>query len=148
MRTSGQRLRRIWHAPVTFYIAARSVTDPEQPHMIDYSQASETYDQTRSHSEDVIDRIDRIIAFDSSTTVLNFGSGTGNYLVRIRQRFGSVCCGVEPSDAMRAKAEAKCSELRIGAGDHRPTIHSTGPVAASRASPVNSNVEGCAKPLL
>jgi len=86
--------------------------------MIDYTTAAQTYDNTRSYSDEVIDRFCATIPLDSSVSVLDFGCGTGNYLSRISQRFGCQCFGVEPSDAMRSKALSKSGNLRVVKGDH------------------------------
>jgi ubiquinone/menaquinone biosynthesis C-methylase UbiE len=87
--------------------------------MIDYTVAAETYDHTRSHSDEVIDRFYAVAPLGASHAVLDFGCGTGNYLFRIHQRFGCRCCGVEPSDAMRARASSKSSQIEVVKGDHR-----------------------------
>jgi len=55
--------------------------------MIDYAIAAETYDHTRTHSDEVIDRFCTTVPLSSSISVLDFGCGTGNYLSRIHQRF-------------------------------------------------------------
>lgn len=87
--------------------------------MIDYTVAAETYDHTRTHSDEVIDRFCAAVPLDTSVSVLDFGCGTGNYLSRIHQRFGCHCYGVEPSDGMRNKALSKSGLLQIEKGDHR-----------------------------
>lgn len=87
--------------------------------MIDYTAAAATYDHTRTHSDAVIDRFHAVVPLDTAVSVLDFGCGTGNYLARVRQRFGCRCFGVEPSDGMRDKARAKSAELIIEKGDHR-----------------------------
>jgi len=86
--------------------------------MIDYAAAAETYDHTRTHSDEVVDRFYATVPLDSSVSVLDFGCGTGNYLTRIHQRFGCRCYGVEPSDGMRNKALSKPGLLKIEKGDH------------------------------
>lgn len=86
--------------------------------MIDYIAAAETYDNTRTHSDEVIDGFCRVFEFSRTVTVLDFGCGTGNYLSRIYQRFGCRCYGVEPSDGMRAKASDKSAALRVVNGNH------------------------------
>lgn len=86
--------------------------------MIDYAIAAETYDHTRTHSDEVIDRFCATVPLGSSISVLDFGCGTGNYLSRIHQRFGCQCYGVEPSDGMRSKALSKPGKLKIERGDH------------------------------
>ncbi|HUJ12096.1 MAG TPA: class I SAM-dependent methyltransferase [Verrucomicrobiae bacterium] len=86
--------------------------------MTDYTDAAETYDNTRTYSDEVIDRFRAGVALTPSTCVLDFGCGTGNYLSRIYERFGCQCYGVEPSDAMRNKAQSKTGSLEIVQGDH------------------------------
>jgi ubiquinone/menaquinone biosynthesis C-methylase UbiE len=86
--------------------------------MIDYTAAAETYDNTRTHSDEVIDRFCARASLAASVSVLDFGCGTGNYLSRIYRRFGCRCYGVEPSDAMRSKALSKPGLLQIVKGDH------------------------------
>lgn len=86
--------------------------------MIDYAAAAETYDNTRTHSDAVIDRFHATVPLDSATAVLDFGCGTGNYLFRIHQRFACQCHGVEPSDGMRRRALEKPGLLQIAKGDH------------------------------
>lgn len=87
--------------------------------MIDYNVASKTYDNTRSHSEQRIQHFASKVNFDRETVLLDYGCGTGNYLHEIQKRFGCRCCGVEPSDGMRAAALTKNATLDIRSGDHR-----------------------------
>ena len=86
--------------------------------MIDYNSASKSYDNTRNASEQLIALFDRGIHFSPSTTVLDFGCGTGNYLHLIQTVYGCKCRGVEPSEGMRVKAKEKNPELVIEPGDH------------------------------
>lgn len=85
---------------------------------INYNKASSTYDNTRSHSDTLISRFAERVSFSGSTTIVDFGCGTGNYLNRIQQLFGSICCGIEPSYGMRAIAHEKNLLLDIREGDH------------------------------
>jgi SAM-dependent methyltransferase len=85
---------------------------------IDYDEAARTYDNTRAQSPDLIELFDRKIHFASTTRILDFGCGTGNYLNAIQRRYGSQCFGVEPSDGMIEKAMEKNSDLVITKGDH------------------------------
>lgn len=86
--------------------------------MIDYAAAAETYDNTRTHSDEVIDRFHATVPLDAATAVLDFGCGTGNYLFRIHQRFACRCQGIEPSDGMRRRAMEKPGMPPIAQGDH------------------------------
>jgi ubiquinone/menaquinone biosynthesis C-methylase UbiE len=85
---------------------------------INYAAAAPTYDNTRRHSDALIDRFCRIARLDADAEVLEFGCGTGNYLYRIHERHGSRCHGVDPSAAMRTRAAAKSPALDIVDGSH------------------------------
>jgi SAM-dependent methyltransferase len=86
--------------------------------MINYNAASKSYDNTRGASEELITHFNNVVHFSHSTTVLDFGCGTGSYLNLIQTVYGCKCHGVEPSQGMRVKAKEKNRELRIEAGDH------------------------------
>jgi SAM-dependent methyltransferase len=86
--------------------------------MIDYFEASKTYDNTRSTDESVIELMARRGAFAPGSRVLDFGCGTGNYLSEMGGRFGCELFGAEPSAGMRERARAKNPGLRIEEGDH------------------------------
>jgi|GEM_PF-271263 len=108
--------------------------------MIDYDEASATYDNTRGVDDAVIGLMARRGALGAATRraaaadpareaaaagaaagrprVLDFGCGTGNYLRAISARFECELAGLEPSDEMRSKAAAKNPGLRIEKGDH------------------------------
>ncbi len=110
--------------------------------MIDYDEASSTYDNTRGVDGAVIDLMARRGALGAALSdtaaapeisedepaphhprpagprVLDFGCGTGNYLRAIRSRFRCELFGLEPSVEMRARAVAKNSGLKIEKGDH------------------------------
>ncbi len=101
--------------------------------MIDYDEASATYDNTRDVDGAVIDQMARRGALGAAKAdvaaatgaslpdrprVLDFGCGTGNYLRVIRARYDCELYGLEPSDEMRARSIAKNPGLRIEKGDH------------------------------
>ncbi len=86
--------------------------------MIDYDIASQTYDHTRSHSDRVIERFAQRVLFTNETAILDFGCGTGNYLNSLQMALACRCCGVEPSEGMKAIAERKNKSLDIRLGDH------------------------------
>ena len=85
---------------------------------IDYDKASETYDNTRSGDQTLLDRFAAHVTLTEESRVLDFGCGTGNYLVQLRARFGCACYGVEPSAGMRAAAAAKDESFVLAEGDH------------------------------
>lgn len=86
--------------------------------MIDYTAAATSYDNTRRPSDAIIDLFDATVHFAPVMAVLDFGCGTGNYLARIRERYGCACYGVEPSEAMRARARTKSLDVVLVDGDH------------------------------
>ena len=85
---------------------------------INYDEASQTYDSTRKSDSDLLSRFAGRVSLSADTSVLDFGCGTGNYLVEIRNRYGCRCCGVEPSAGMRRQARRKDETLTIRAGNH------------------------------
>jgi ubiquinone/menaquinone biosynthesis C-methylase UbiE len=87
--------------------------------MIDYNLAAQTYDNTRSHSDLLIDCFAERARLSADSSVLDFGCGTGNYLLQLRERFHCRCCGVEPSEGMRAAASQKGAGIEVRPGDHR-----------------------------
>jgi SAM-dependent methyltransferase len=93
--------------------------------VIDYDKAATTYDNTRRACAAHIALMARRGAFEARHAgagrprVLDFGCGTGNYLAALRSAApGCELFGLEPSDAMMAKARAKNPGLRIEKGDH------------------------------
>ena len=84
----------------------------------DYNEASTTYDNTRKSNEELIDLFNNKMNFTTNMNILDFGCGTGNYLLSISNKFQSNCFGVEPSDGMIEKALVKNPGLSIKKGDH------------------------------
>ena len=87
--------------------------------MIDYDIASKTYDHTRNHSDEIIARFTSRVSFTATTAILDFGCGTGSYLNALQLAFHCCCCGVEPSEGMRALAAEKNRSLDVRQGDDR-----------------------------
>lgn len=86
---------------------------------INYDEASQTYDNTRRGDQSLLDRFAARVTLTEESRVLDFGCGTGNYLVQMRARFGCACYGVEPSAGMRAAAAAKDESFILAEGDHQ-----------------------------
>jgi len=87
--------------------------------MINYNVASKTYDHTREHSDEIIARFASRVSFTATTAILDFGCGTGSYLNALQLAFRSRCCGVEPSEGMRARSAQKSRSMDVRPGDHR-----------------------------
>jgi SAM-dependent methyltransferase len=86
--------------------------------MIDYAEASATYDNTRRCDGAVLGLMARRGAFARDRRVLDFGCGTGNWIAEISARFECEIFGLEPSGEMREKARSKNPGIRIEDGDH------------------------------
>jgi len=85
---------------------------------IDYDLLSRDYDLTRNINMDIVKRILLKITIDKDSFVLDFGCGTGSYACAIKKLTDATVFGVEPSDGMREKAQAKSSEVIFKKGDH------------------------------
>jgi ubiquinone/menaquinone biosynthesis C-methylase UbiE len=86
--------------------------------MIDYTNASKTYDNTRNSDEVNIDIMSKKGVFECGKNILDFGCGTGNYLQKISEKYQCKCYGLEPSVGMREKAHKKLPNLLIVEGNH------------------------------
>lgn len=86
--------------------------------MTDYNEASKTYNNSRSTSTAVVEFFGKHIRLDRESSVLDFGCGTGNYLLVLKHTFGCKCYGVDPSDGMRSIAVANNPNCTIVKGDH------------------------------
>lgn len=75
------------------------------------------YHQGRAHDESVMrlwrDTIRRCVGDRSGLTVLDLGSGTGRYSGVFADELDSQVIAVEPSDKMRAVAEAECTHSQV-----------------------------------
>ena len=85
---------------------------------MDYNILSQDYDLTRNINIETVKRILTRINIGEATFVLDFGCGTGNYICAIKKLTNANAFGVEPSDGMREKAQAKSSDIEFKKGDH------------------------------
>ncbi len=85
----------------------------------DYDNISKKYDQFRAADKSNIDYLVNEAGINSNTIVLDFGSGTGNHAIELKQRTGAAVYGVEPSDGMRENAVQKGSGVKFLKGDHK-----------------------------
>jgi ubiquinone/menaquinone biosynthesis C-methylase UbiE len=86
--------------------------------VIDYNKASKTFDNTRVADDEIIEIMANNNVFIENHNILDFGCGTGNYLLRISQRYKCNCYGLEPSEGMREKAIIKNPNVKIIEGNH------------------------------
>ena len=87
--------------------------------MTDYDEASITYNNSRVPDPKLVELFAVKVHISRSTSLLDFGCGTGNYLSLIKELYDCKCHGVEPSDGMRTVANKKSPSLVIRKGDHK-----------------------------
>lgn len=96
---------------------------------IDYDERLHArYHEGRAHDEAVMrlwrETIRRVGGDRNGLTILDLGSGTGRFSSLLADEFDSHVVGVEPSDKMRAVAEAECRHPKVrflkGAAEHIP----------------------------
>jgi SAM-dependent methyltransferase len=71
---------------------------------INYADAASAYAQHRRVHPEVLRRL--LAAVGPTSTVLEVGCGTGNYIDAIREQLGCPCHGIDPSAEMLARATA------------------------------------------
>jgi len=86
--------------------------------IIDYINASKTYDNTRNSDNLIIEIMAKRKVFNKNDNILDFGCGTGNYLSKFSELYECNCFGIEPSRGMRQKAIEKNPKLVILGGNH------------------------------
>ena len=82
---------------------------------MDYNTLAKDYDLTRTANINIINLFASELPLDGKT-ILDFGCGTGNFIYALQKLTTADVYGVEPSDGMREKAEAKGLDVR--SGDH------------------------------
>lgn len=96
---------------------------------IDYNRRQHSrYHEGRALEESALDlwrmALRRFVGDRGGMTILDLGSGTGRFSPLLADAFDSQVVGVEPSDKMRAVAEAECQHPRVrflaGAAEHIP----------------------------
>lgn len=85
----------------------------------DYDDISKIYDRFRAADKNNIEYLISEAGITSNTTVLDFGSGTGNHAIELKKRTGAAVYGVEPSDGMRENAIQKESGVKFLKGNHK-----------------------------
>ena len=85
---------------------------------IDYDQRLHArYHEGRAHDASVMrlwrDKVRRVVGDRNGLTILDLGSGTGRFSTLLADEFDSHVVGVEPSDKMRAVAEAECRYPKV-----------------------------------
>lgn len=84
---------------------------------VNYDEISIIYDDVRQADIDLIQNFMTELSLNASTTVLDLGCGTGNYLDVFQHNTPGQFYGVEPSSRMRLLAQQKNPNLTIKDGD-------------------------------
>jgi ubiquinone/menaquinone biosynthesis C-methylase UbiE len=63
--------------------------------VIDYTTASKTYDNTRDSDDEIEEIMSQNGVFQEKKKILDFGCGTGNYLLKISQKYKCICYGLD-----------------------------------------------------
>ena len=85
---------------------------------MNYNILAQDYDLTRNINIDTVKTLLSKATINKHSYVLDFGCGTGNYTWAIKKLTNANIFGVEPSDGMREKAQAKGTEIDFRKGDH------------------------------
>jgi ubiquinone/menaquinone biosynthesis C-methylase UbiE len=75
------------------------------------------YHEGRAHDQSVMrlwrETVRRVVGNRNGLTILDLGSGTGRFSSLLADKFEAHVVGVEPSDKMRAVAEAECRHPKV-----------------------------------
>ena len=84
---------------------------------IDYNEISKTYDHFRKEYVEILQHLLSHSGIHSSSTILEFGCGTGNYANMLQHQTDACIYGVDPSEGMIEKAKAKNLNITYTVGD-------------------------------
>lgn len=92
------------------------------PLPVDYDEGARAYAQHRDVHPGVVEELLSGAGLHAGSRVLDVGCGTGNYARALQQASGCAMLGIEPSDAMRSKADlaATWEVLLAGSAAHLP----------------------------
>ncbi len=85
---------------------------------IDYNIQADLYENTRKVFPLVYSTLCCLLRPAKGELVLDFGCGTGNYLVQFVSEYGIEPYGIEPSESMRKIAQSKLPAAHIQDGNH------------------------------
>lgn len=85
---------------------------------VNYNEISQIYDNVRNEEKGIVDLFLNELNPTSTTRILDFGCGTGNYANALQKQSIAQVYGVEPSDGMREKAVAKNPNIFFVKGNH------------------------------
>jgi ubiquinone/menaquinone biosynthesis C-methylase UbiE len=91
---------------------------------VDYDKIAGLYARFRRVHPVVLEHL--LTDLNTSSRVLEIGSGSGNYISTISKMIGCECHGVEPSEAMLTQARKKKSANTLAKGKRRITAISRG----------------------
>ena len=90
--------------------------------MSNYDSLAQSYAPNRDINPTLFTRLITTVVLDESSTVLEVGCGTGNYIGKVAKVCGSRCWGIDPSMAMLAAAQERqpAAHFQRGSGGALP----------------------------
>ena len=85
---------------------------------VNYDEQANHYEETRNVIPLVYSTLIAIIKPKANEKILDFGCGTGNYLLKLTTDYNIIPYGVEPSSVMRKIAAQKNPSATIVEGNH------------------------------
>ena len=86
---------------------------------VDYNESAVAYEETRNVIPLVYSTLTSVLNLSADKKALDFGCGTGKYLLKLSKDFDIIPYGVEPSYAMREYASRRNPLATIVEGSHR-----------------------------
>jgi ubiquinone/menaquinone biosynthesis C-methylase UbiE len=84
--------------------------------MVNYETIAREYARHRKANPEVLRSLVEKTGITSSSTVLEVGCGTGNYIAALERAIGCTCWGIDPSANMLATASGKSPTIRLQTG--------------------------------
>jgi len=83
---------------------------------IDYDKIASEYARHRRVHPEVLRALLLTSGVDKTSKVLEVGCGTGNYIIALESSVGSLCWGIDPSQEMLSKAQARSETVDFQMG--------------------------------
>src|ERR1700730_11782559 len=93
--------------------ASWSDADEGSRRMVNYETIAGEYARHRQVNPEVLRSLVEKTGITSSSTVLEVGCGTGNYIAVLERAIGCACWGIDPSANMLATASGKSPTIRL-----------------------------------
>jgi ubiquinone/menaquinone biosynthesis C-methylase UbiE len=83
---------------------------------MDYDNLAREYALHRQVRPGVLASLLKTSALNATSSVLEVGCGTGNYIIAIQEAIGCACHGIDPSEEMLTRARGRSSQVRFATG--------------------------------